>query len=254
MPRQVDHVIGVRVLPAGSAEKVRLPFDTGNVIYSYTYDSQVAIDDHFHSAGDGDSPVYNQDSTGGFARWWITDKTVFGRVPSPQLDVPETGIVDVDFAVRLPKSWFHLGTLPMREPTEPGGDFMTFPAMKLFRCFPIDSGHNATLFGRMRQKTVYLRDFANDKATPAVQYSPIPDRWTVYRIRYDYASTLVELYVWLNGVWSRISSAPGGIGDKIGRVGPIFHATARQATKPGGYGKHPPAWVDYHSYRVIHRS
>lgn len=237
---------------------VSLPFDAGNRLYEYRFDSQAKIDAHYKSAGGAPTPqIYFDSVAGPILRWPINDQDAFGRFKSDEISIPTTGIVDTEFLIRIPQSWLDLGKLPT-QPATPGGDYMTWYGQKVFRMFPDDGGHNATLFAHMRRRQVYIRDFGGNDNTPPQGYLAIlPDTWVGYRIRYDYPRETVGLWVSLNGGpfvehWTQPGGKnAAGVVDVTRFVGPIFHATARGMTPP--YGKHPLTYIDFHSYRVVTR-
>ena len=231
---------------------ISLPPNTGTLLYEYHYDAQSKVDDHWSSAGGSSPPPVVLDAAAGHhLRWPINDTDDWGRLKSPSILIPQSGIVDVDVLMRIPQSWVDLGALP-RTPTTPGGYSCPFDTMKLFRLFPLGGGHNATIFGRLNKGDVFLRDFVGDKLTPDKYLKVRPDEWMGLKIRYDYKNVRVELWYYDPKVpaagWTQVSSEPGG-GEKTVFVGPIFHASTRD--EDHGYGRHPATYVDYHSYRVL---
>lgn len=232
------------------------PQDGGTLIYQCRYDQQQKIDSVYHSAGGAPTPQIQWDAVAGpILRWFIREDEPFGRMQPDPFMRAESGVWDADVLIRIPSAWLALGQLPKSDPGN-GGYWCDFPAMKLFRFWPVGgAGHNATLFGQMRQGQVVVRDFGTDTVKPTTKVKP--DKWVSYRIRYDYPARTVGFWEHVNGVWTEIQTVTGGFDaqdiDRSESCGPIFHATTRKIGPPDG-GHYPPAWVDYHSYRVIQRS
>lgn len=229
-----------------------LPETNGTTVLEYSFDTQQAIDQVWRSAMDAAPPKRTAARTGakGFARWTINETDYWGRLKIDLPKITSSGILDVDWQMRIPQSWLDLGKLPSYPKADANGYQMSWTGQKLFRCFPRKGGHFATLFGRLKKGDVFIRDFgANDQPK---QYSKIrPDEWMSYRIRYDFATGTVGLWIAAaGGEFANISTAPGGAGQQIAAVGPIFHASSRDDDDAAGFGHHPPTYVDYGDIRV----